>query len=202
MTVMKGSTTQAMTSPRTVPLIRLKAASTAFSSDSQIDSWPVDRPSARSSANSATRSRAETAALTTNPITAKIAAATKPMPRAPIEPRATGSVASARLRPARLSDGRAAGRRPGQRVDDGRHGRGVGRQPPFIGRLDRGVAFEPQERQRGQVDDGGRFGRVAARERAGRSRRSGPAASRPLIGNGELVTRPAPGRLEEGVGTR
>ena len=51
-------------------------ARTAFSSDSQTDSWPDDSPSARSRANSLIRSRAETEALTTKPTTAKRAAAT------------------------------------------------------------------------------------------------------------------------------
>ena len=95
-TVMNGSTIQAMTSPSPVPTSRLSVARTAFSSDSQTDSWPDDSPSARRSANSLIRSRAETEALTTKPTIAKRAAATNPIPSAPMIPRATGSVASVR----------------------------------------------------------------------------------------------------------
>ena len=52
------------------------------------------------------RSRAETDALTTKPTIAKRAAATNPIPSAPMIPRATGSVASVRWRPASVSTSR------------------------------------------------------------------------------------------------
>ena len=57
-----------------------------------------DRPSARSSANSVRRWRAETAALTTSATRAKMPVATKPSSSAPMIPSATGSVAQAAVR--------------------------------------------------------------------------------------------------------
>ena len=97
-TVTNGRTTQARSNPSAVPAMMLIAASPALSSDSHADSWPPDRPTARSSANSVTRSRADTAALTTNPRTAKTAAAMNPIANAPMTPSATGSVARTRAR--------------------------------------------------------------------------------------------------------
>ena len=61
-----------------MPATMLMAARLALSSESQADSWPGN-PTARSSANSVTRSRADTAAFTTKPRIANTAAATKPM---------------------------------------------------------------------------------------------------------------------------
>ena len=102
-TVMKGSTTQPMTRPITVPAARLTVTTAGFSSHSQLDSSRPDMPSARSSANSVRRWRAETAALMASPMTANRAATTKPMLSAPMMPSATGSALRTRVRSSTVS---------------------------------------------------------------------------------------------------
>ena len=62
-TVTNGSTIQPMTSPRIVPRDRLTNTTLPFSSHSEPESWRPDSPSARRSANSVRRWRAETPAL-------------------------------------------------------------------------------------------------------------------------------------------
>ena len=141
-------------------------ARTAFSSDSQTDSWPDDSPSARSSANSLIRSRAETDALTTKPTIAKRAAATNPMPERADDPEGD-RVGRERPMPADLRQHLAAQERRavqglGDCVDrpvrDG--------QPPFVGWLDGAAVLEPQQRQRGQIHDGDGSAGIRRRERA------------------------------------
>ena len=94
LTVTKGRTTHPMARPSPVPARTATTTTLAFSSQSQPDSWPGESPRARSSANSVRRWRADTAALTARPITANMAATTKPSDSPPIIATASGSVVS------------------------------------------------------------------------------------------------------------
>ena len=177
----------------------LIAASPALSSDSQADSWPPDSPTARSSANSVTRSRAETAALTTKPRTAKTAAAMNPIANAPMTPSATGSVDRARARSAWLTTESLRSAASRSAAETASSAVGVDRQPPLVGRDDRVAALELEQRQGRQVHDD---------DRAATRRWPGSAWTAPASADGardaadrhrQRVADVAAGRLEERV---
>ena len=97
-TVMNGSTTQAMTSPEPGPDQQAHPGEDGVLERQPDRQLADDSPSARRRANSLIRSRADTEALTMKPTIANRAAATNPIASAPMIPRATGSVASVRCR--------------------------------------------------------------------------------------------------------
>ena len=131
-----------------------------LSIDSHHDSWRVDRPRARSRANSPSRSFAETVAVTRNPIVAKIIALSEPRARIPISPSGTGSVlrlANSSSRPTTRDVSMPA---PAEGGEDRRLGARIGAHPPLVGLLDGAGRAVPRQVDRRQVAEQERLARI------------------------------------------